>query len=74
LSWTLFAVCHNLGAVDSQGWSAFWAEESTIDLNKTATASALNTANDQVLEITGQLANVADECEARDWTIEINPT
>jgi len=74
LNWTLFAACHNLGAVDSQGWSAFWAYESVIDLNKTATASALNTANDQVLEITGQLANVADECEVRDWTIEINPT
>ncbi|GAI01087.1 unnamed protein product [marine sediment metagenome] len=74
LSWTLFAACHNLGAVDSQSWSAFWADESVIDLNKTATAGALNTANDQVLEITGQLANADDVCEVRDWTIEINPT
>jgi len=72
--WTLFAACHNLGAVDSQGWSAFWSDETTIEVNETAIASALNTANDQVLEITGQLANVADECEVRDWTIEINPT
>jgi len=74
LSWTLFAACHNLGAVDSQGWSAFWIDESAIDINKTATTSALNTANAQTLEITGQLANAADECEVRDWTIEINPT
>jgi len=74
LSWTLFAACHNLGAVDSQGWSAFWIDESAIDINKTATASALNTANAQTLEITGQLANIADECEVRDWTIEIKPT
>jgi len=74
LSWTLFAACHNLGAVDSQGWSAFWVDESAIDINKTATTSAINTANAQTLEITGQLANAADECEVRDWTIEINPT
>ncbi|MBA7639438.1 hypothetical protein ES703_47096 [subsurface metagenome] len=74
LFWTLFAACHNLGAVDSQGWSAFWVDGSTIDLNKTATASALNTANDQTLEITGQLVHADDECEVRDWTIEINPT
>jgi hypothetical protein len=74
LSWTLFAACHNLGVVDSQGWSAFWADESTIDLNKTATTSAVDMSSAQTLEITGQLANVADECEVRDWTIEINPT
>lgn len=74
LSWTLFAACHNLGAVDSQGWSAFWVDESAIDINKTATTSAINTANAQTLEITGQLANAGDECEVRDWTIEINPT
>ena len=74
LIWTLFAACHNLGAVDSQGWSAFWIDESAIDINKTAVASALNTANAQTLEITGQLAHVDDECEVRDWTIEINPT
>jgi len=74
LSWTLFAACHNLGAVGSQGWSIFWIDEATIDLNKTATASAINTANAQTLEITGQLAHADDECEVRDWTIEINPT
>ncbi len=74
LNWTLFAACHNLDAVDSQGWSAFWVDESAIDINKTAVASALNTANAQTLEITGQLAHADDECEVRDWTIEINPT
>lgn len=74
LNWTLFAACHNLGAVDSQGWSAFWIDESAIDINKTAVTSALNTANAQTLEITGQLENAGDECEVRDWTIEINPT
>ncbi len=74
LMWTLFAVCHNLGAVNSQGWSAFWADESAIDINKTAIASALDTASAQTISITGQLAHIADECEVRDWTIEINPT
>jgi len=74
LSWTLFAACHNLGAVDSQGWSAFWIDESAIDINKTATTSALDTAGAQTLEITGQLVHADDECEVRDWTIEINPT
>ena len=74
LNWTLFAACHNLGAVDSQGWSAFWIDESAIDINKTAVTSAINTANAQTLEITGQLAHADDECEVRDWTIEINPT
>jgi len=74
LNWTLFAACHNLGGVDSQGWSAFWIDESAIDINKTAVTSALNTANAQTLEITGQLAHADDECEVRDWTIEINPT
>jgi len=74
LFWTLFAACHNLGAVDSQGWSAFWLDESAIDINKTAVASALNTGNAQTISITGQLAHADDECEVRDWTIEINPT
>jgi len=75
LHWTLFAACHNLGAVDSQGWSAYW-QQSLFgnDINETAVASALDTASDQDLVITGELANVADECEVRDWTIEINPT
>jgi len=74
LCWTLFAACHNLGAVDSQGWSAFWIDEAAIDINKTAVASALNTANAQTISITGQLAHADDECEVRDLTIEINPT
>jgi len=74
LCWTLFAACHNLGAVNSQGWSAFWIDESAIDINKTAVTSALDTASAQTISITGQLANGADECEVRDWTIEINPT
>jgi len=74
LNWTLFAACHNLGAVDSQGWSAFWIDEAAIDINKTAVASALDTSNAQTISITGQLAHVDDECEVRDWTIEINPT
>jgi len=74
LMWTLFAACHNLGAVNSQGWSAFWIDESAIDINKTAIASALDTASAQTISITGQLAHAADECEVRDWTIEINPT
>jgi len=70
----LFAACHNLGAVNSQGWSAFWVDESAIDINKTAVASALDTANAQTISITGELAHADDECEVRDWTIEINPT
>jgi len=74
LNWTLFAACHNLGGIGSQGWSAFWVDESAIDINKTAVTSAINTANAQDLEITGQLAHADDECEVRDWTIEINPT
>jgi len=74
LNWTLFAACHNLGAVNSQGWSAFWVDESAIDINKTAVASALDTADAQTISITGQLAHADDECEVRDLTIEINPT
>lgn len=71
--WTLFAACHNLGAENSQNWSDFWIDENTIDWNRTGTGTAVNTANNQILEITGQVADALDECEIRDWTIEINP-
>lgn len=71
--WTLFAACHNLGAENSQNWSDFWIDEVTIDWNEAAIGTAINMANDQILEITGQLIDAADECEIRDWTIEINP-
>lgn len=71
--WTLLAACHNLNAENSQNWSYFWVDEATIDINRTATGTGINTANDQILEITVQLANVNDEGEIRDWTIEINP-
>lgn len=72
--WTLFAALHNLGAVDSQGWSILWVDNLTVGLNKIAFPSAINTANAQDLVITGQLVDAADECEVDDWTIEINPT
>lgn len=71
--WTLFAACHNHGAEDSQHWSVFWGNDTTIDLNQTEIITAENTADLQVLVLTAQLTNAADECRITDWTIEINP-
>lgn len=71
--WYLFAACHNLDVENDQNWSYIWFDALAADAGDSAVETAIDTSIDKVLEITGELAMAADECEIRELIIEIRP-
>jgi len=73
-NWTLKAAIHNDGAANDQCSGYIIFDEATIDYNESSIGSGVDTTVNQVLEITVQLVNAADEARIHQFTVEINPT
>ena len=73
VNWLMRSKCYNLGAENSQNWSLLVLDELTIDYNWARIGCAEDTSVDQILYVTGQLVNAADQVRIGDWTVEIRP-
>lgn len=71
--WLLIAKCYNQNSNSSQNWSFIWINNDNIEEFWARTPTTKDTTVEQVLSITGQLADSGDYVRCGDFTVEVNP-